>query len=351
MDDNDPPPPPPGPPPPTVVERVKDAGRRIADAAGDAVDGMVAGIARRDLESLARGGDGVVRDTAAYVASIPERVVRSAAGVVGGVLKEGGDLLLPRPVKRSSFYEGFIGSMERWLIRDVGQVEGVIADPSPDLFVARKTVGNLVEAASLVVMHASPLLVVGVAADLVKGGQVALAALISDLKREGVVAEHAGESLDALLDGVHGVAAKLARQFDVPPLTRHEIAEVAGDLRARIVELAKLRPYEAKDVEALVGDLRETARDQRRGLWQIAGAVAQGVGVAAGTGARLADEHVITPYREQLARLRHEGFVAYWRSTSAPYYAALIKQWRGGEAPLTQRLLSAASRWVAGEKD
>ncbi|MBA3847248.1 MAG: hypothetical protein H0X45_11485, partial [Planctomycetes bacterium] len=241
------------PPSPTVVERVKDAGKRIAGAAGDAVEGMVAGIARRDVESRASGGDGVVRDAAAYVASIPERVVRSAAGVVGGVLKEGGELLLPRPVLRSSFYEGFIGSMERWLIKDVGQVEGVVHDPNPELFIARKTVGNVVEAASLVVLHASPLLLVGVAADLVKGGQVALAALISDLKREGVVAEHAGESLDSLLDGVHGVAAKLARQFDVPPLTRHEIAEVAAGLRARIVDLAKRRPYEAADVEALVG--------------------------------------------------------------------------------------------------
>jgi hypothetical protein len=284
---------------------------------------------------------------AGYVASLPERLLRAAAGVVGGVLKEGGELLLPPPVRCSTFYEGFLGGLQRWLIRDLGGVEGVVAaDAAGDGGFARRTVGNVIDAGALLALHASPLLVIGVAADLAKGGQVVLAELVGDLKREGLVAAGAGDSLDAVLDGVHGVAAKLAQQLQVPPLSRGELAAVAGDLRARLETLAAGSAIEAAEVAGLLADLRGAAREQRRPLWDVAAAVAQAIAVAAGTGARVARERVLAPWRDQFARLRREGFVAYWSATSAPYLAALARHLHPDQPTLTERWLAAGIGWI-----
>ena len=59
-----------------------------------------------------------------YVVSLPERIVRTAAAVVGGTVHETAQVLLPRLIRRSRLYEVSAKNLLRILVEGVGAVEG-----------------------------------------------------------------------------------------------------------------------------------------------------------------------------------------------------------------------------------
>ena len=65
-----------------------------------------------------------------YLASLPERIVRSAAALVGGTVHETAQVLLPRLVRRSRLYEA-TASPEKKLVVTSGFEHGtsLLEDP------------------------------------------------------------------------------------------------------------------------------------------------------------------------------------------------------------------------------
>ncbi len=59
-----------------------------------------------------------------YVLSLPERVVRSASAVSAGLLREIGEVTLPDPVRETKLYRSMVEATLRFLIEQVGEVEG-----------------------------------------------------------------------------------------------------------------------------------------------------------------------------------------------------------------------------------
>ena len=100
-----------------------------------------------------------------YVLSLPERALRSGTGLVGGVLRESASLLVPRSFQNSRTYGVMVRQMLDFLVHDVGGVEQQQGTASStagvDNYVARKTVGNFVDMASLATLHISPLVIAG----------------------------------------------------------------------------------------------------------------------------------------------------------------------------------------------
>ncbi len=67
---------------------------------------------------------------ARYVVSLPERVVRSAAALAGGLIREIGDVSVPSAVRRTKTYQMMVDIALRFMIEQVGEVKGVY--PSGD---------------------------------------------------------------------------------------------------------------------------------------------------------------------------------------------------------------------------
>ena len=59
-----------------------------------------------------------------YLLSLPERVVRSMSGLSAGLLRELSEVVLPRAVRRTRLYTELVENTLRFLIENVGQVEG-----------------------------------------------------------------------------------------------------------------------------------------------------------------------------------------------------------------------------------
>ena len=103
-----------------------------------------------------------------YLFTLPERLVRSVVGLGAGVAREVGDLALPQSVRQSRLYQNLVDTTLRFLIEQVGEVEGVYesSEKLADNFLARRTVGNAIEALGIVAFRASPVWVLAALADV-----------------------------------------------------------------------------------------------------------------------------------------------------------------------------------------
>src|SRR5580698_8017229 len=61
----------------------------------------------------------------AYLLSLPERAIRSALGFTAGLLREIGEVALPRTVRRGQLYKSLVDTTLRYVIEQVGGAKGV----------------------------------------------------------------------------------------------------------------------------------------------------------------------------------------------------------------------------------
>jgi hypothetical protein len=276
-----------------------------------------------------------------FYASVPERVVRGSAAVLGGTVRETFELTLPRVVRRSRFYEATAKNLLRVAIELVGGVEGSpTKDPETGALeiAKRKGAGNVVELGSIAAFGFSPLWLLAGASDLTRGSRVYLHALTRELKDAGVIAEDVDAgSVDELLGVLERTSGGTARLIDVPPLEVRELRVSLAELRSHADALPS-----PDELAALYAALRRTAAAEDRSLLEVS----SGIGLAFLTAARkVSGEHIAAPYREDWKPVRDEGFARYARRVSAPYRRAVARHLDADEPSRTERLLERLQAW------
>src|SRR5439155_1994804 len=157
----------------------------------------------------------------AYLLSLPERFVRSALGLGAGVARELGEVALPEGVRRSQLYQNLVDATLRYLIEQIGGVEGVYRPEGtlPENFLARRTAGNVVEVLGIVAFRASPVWVLAALADLCGMGRHLIPEMADALKAQGLLEKEAQfTSIDQVLDGLGRTSSRLAATINTPPL-------------------------------------------------------------------------------------------------------------------------------------
>ena len=157
----------------------------------------------------------------AYLLSLPERVLRSALGLGAGLLREVGEVALPRGVRRSHLYRNLVDVTLRYLIEQVGGAKGVypVAEPQAADFLARRGAGHAIELFGIVAFRVSPVWVLAALADLSGLGRRLIPEIASALESEGLLEKGVRfESIDQLLDGLERTSSRLADTFNTPPL-------------------------------------------------------------------------------------------------------------------------------------
>lgn len=274
-----------------------------------------------------------------FVISLPERIVRSAAAVVGGTVHETAALALPRLVRRSRLYEATAKNLLRVAIELVGGVENAPGreETPPGQLAVRKGAGNIVELGSIAAFGFSPLWLLAAASDIAHGSRTYLEALVGELKAEGVLADDIEvETVAELLSALERGTARAASVVDVPPLELAELRRSIEELRRDAESLPS-----PEELAALFDALRRTADREQRPLLEVS----VGVGLAFVTSARkVGGEHVIAPYREDWRPVRREGFAAYARRVARPYATAAQAHFDPARPTHTERLLDRLRR-------
>jgi hypothetical protein len=268
-----------------------------------------------------------------YALSLPERAVRALFAVLGGLVYESAEVLLPRLVRRSRLYEATAKNALRIAVELVGAVEPKVPQSIPvSRLAVRKATGNVAELGSIAAFGFSPLWLLAAAADVLHGTRVYLDSFVTELKRAGVLAPKAEiTSVDDLLAALEGASGHAAGLLDIPPLELAELRRTLGEFRGDAASLPG-----PDDLATLYRGLRLMAAAERRPLLEVSA----GIGLAVLLSARsVADEHLAVPYREDWEPLKSEGFAAYARRVGKPYAHAVARHFHPDRPTWTERAL------------
>src|SRR5579871_1365267 len=172
----------------------------------------------REISKTKRRKPGIVTR---YLISLPERVVRSAAALAGGLIRELGDVTVPASVRRTKSYQMMVDIALRFMIEQVGQVEGVYPSEGElaGNFLLRRTAGHGIELAGLLAFRASPVWIMAALADVSGAGRHIVQEIADALQEEGLLAGDAKfENVDQLLEGLERTASQVADLCNAPPL-------------------------------------------------------------------------------------------------------------------------------------
>jgi hypothetical protein len=293
-----------------------------------------------------------------YVASLPERVLRSASALTAGVVHEVAAVTLPLGLRRGRLYRNLVDVPLQFLIQDVGQVRGAVPndDQLGENFLLRKAAGNGIEIMGILAFRASPVWVLAALADVCGFGRRIIPDIAAELQREGLLAPDNSTfaTMEQLLQGLERSAAQLASTVNIPPLN-------VGSLRrewSRFVTEAKQLPAPQLPKPAAVTgvwkDLRSTAASEGRSVFEVSSLLAvsavselperarvltRATAIVLKHGGGALSGALLDHYRKSLKDMRAAGFLRYGGRQLAPYSHAALAAFHRDRDTLTGRLL------------
>jgi hypothetical protein len=290
-----------------------------------------------------------------YALSLPERTVRGLGALGGGLLREVSQLALPAQVREAALYRATAGIFLRFLIEQVGDVDGIYPrhDPLSRKFVPRYAVGASIEMVGIVTIFLSPVWVLAALGDVTRAGKALFSQIGDALKAEGLLDGDAKfETMDQLLDGLERTSTHLALTINMPPLN---VPGLRREWQRFLENLATLPPGRlpaTADVERAWNELQKVSRDLQRSVFSVSAAMgmsalaahlqrlSRSAAVAARTTGAVVGSAFLEHYSQASKELAKAGFAAYCAGHSRPYVVAAIRHFLPEKKSWTEQLLS-----------
>jgi len=280
-----------------------------------------------------------VRRQLEYVASLPERTIRSLAAVAGGTTSLLTETLFPEALRDTTLYRIFLGDTQRFIIEKVAEVQQ--EQPESDTeqggdpqYVQKKMIGGALETAGLFAMHFSPLWVFAIAGDAAAGSTVFLDRLIDQLKENGVLpADTHVNGLADLLEAIQAASRKSASAIDTPPLSREELTQLADDMTTSYGQMFANATNLIPRLENIWEQMEQIANRDNISLEKLGGILTidvaswgkRGIGavLAVGqTGSDLFGEKILDSYGRTLNEITKDGVTTYLDDRMTPFFKA-----------------------------
>ncbi|HEV2687932.1 MAG TPA: hypothetical protein VGV35_05235, partial [Bryobacteraceae bacterium] len=302
---------------------------------------------------------------ARYLLSLPERVVRSASALAGGLIRELGDVTLPAAVRRTKTYQTMVGVALRFMIQEVGQVEGVYPTQGElaNNFLMRRTAGHGIELVGILAFRASPVWIMAAFADISGAGRQVVQEVAEALKQEGLLQREAKfENIDQLLDGLEQTAGRAADVFNTPPL---DVAGLRQEWTAFRASARKIPPRNLPSADLVRrhwDELKSEAAAQNRSVFALSSLVAisaisrtpdnllrltRAANRAVWRTGQFFGGGLLEHYSQTLRDIRERGYAQYWADEFRPYLRAAAAQFSPKHLSLTDRLLKRKTRNTA----
>ncbi|ABX04167.1 MAG TPA: hypothetical protein DEF47_00365 [Herpetosiphon sp.] len=270
-----------------------------------------------------------------YVISLPERTLRASAALVGGLVNEASNVIVPKSLRNTRLYQVTFDRLLRITIELIGDVPNVYADQKMSIeeLTKRKLAGNAVELVGFLSLGWSPLWLLAAASDVTSGTRTYLAALVGELQQRQLLPAEANiNSVDALLESLEGTSGIAADAVDLPPLDVSALRTSWETIKANANSLPE--PTALADT---FDQLRETARTEGQSLLDVSAVVATG---ALQAGWSLGNTHIFEYYREALTSIQKEGLLEFARRVTTPYFSRAAKHFDPNEETYTDRFLN-----------
>lgn len=296
-----------------------------------------------------------------YILSLPERVIRSLGALSGGLLREIGSAALPPGIRRTTLYRTMVEVTLRFLIEEVGQVEGVYPyqEQLAQNFLLQRTASHGIELLGILAFRASPVWVLAALADITGGGHKLIQEISEAMKEEGLLDRNTRfERVDQVLDGLEQTSSHLARTLNLPPV---DVPGLRREWEALKDGLQSIPPKSLPSMERLENiwsNLRRTATIQDRSIFTISSLMAVStlahvpsnlmwLSRAAQSAVRRTGTMVggalLEHYSQTLDEISQAGLLRYWTREFRPYLRAAAEQFTPKHVSFTERLLRRKS--------
>jgi hypothetical protein len=291
-----------------------------------------------------------------YLLSFPERLVRSALGLGAGVVREVGEVALPDGIRHSQLYQNLVDATLRYLIEQVGGVEGVYGAEGtlPDNFLARRTAGNAVEVLGIVAFRASPVWILAALADLCGMGRHLIPEISAALKAQGLLEQDAQfATVDQMLDGLERTSSRLTATINTPPLDVAGLRKEWEALREEARGLPSASLPSRNTISNMWAQLKAESARQDRSIFETSSLMAVSAARAVPGGVRWLSAsarvgatrtgHVLAAalldhYTQTLTEIQQVGYLTYAGRQFRPYVRAAVDQFSPRRRTLTQQL-------------
>jgi hypothetical protein len=297
-----------------------------------------------------------------YLLSLPERVLRSASALAAGLVREIGNVTLPKGVRRTRLYQNMVETTLRFLIEQVGQVEGCYPAEGKlaDNFLLQRTLGDGIDLAGLAAFHASPVWVMAALADISGAGRQLMGEITASLKDAGLLDRNTNfENVDQVLDGLERTAGQLASSIRFPPLDIPGLRKEWSALKEAVRTIPSPSLPSPDVVRGQWEDLKAEAAGQRRTVLELSSLMALSTvrampenliwlsrcaRTASMRARKIFAEGLLDHYRITLTEIRETGYLTYGAREFRPYLRAAAQQFSSSHQSLTERLLQRRSR-------
>ena len=297
-----------------------------------------------------------------YLLSLPERTLRSASALCAGLVREVGDVALPLGVRRTRLYTVMVEATLRFLIEQVGQVEGTYPSDGrlSNTFLIKRVLGDGIDLAGIAAFHASPVWVFAALADLSGAGRQLMDEIVISLKKEGLLdRDKTFAGVDEILDGLERTSGQLAESLRYPPLDVSGLRKEWSALKQAFQSIPPRNRPSPDLVRRRWAELKREAASQHRSVFELSSLVALSTLRTMPSGllklSRLARtatlrtgqffaQGILDYYQSTLREIRQAGYLAYWAREFQPYLNAAAKQFSVSHQSLTERWLDRVSR-------
>jgi hypothetical protein len=299
---------------------------------------------------------------APYILSLPERVVRSLGALSGGLLREIGEVVVPASLRRTTLYRTMVEVTLRFLIEEVGQVEGIYPTEGhlAENFLLQRTASHGIELLGILSFRASPVWVLAALADVTGAGTTMIREISQALKDEGLLESDARfETMEQMLDGLETTSSHLAQTLNLPPVDIAGLRREWDTFRREVQAIPPKRVPAPERLESIWSELRRTAKEQKRSVFTVSSLMAvsalahvpgnvlwlsRAAHSAARRTGKVLGSAILDHYVESLEEISRTGFAAYWRREFRPYLHAAAMQFAPRHETLTERLLHKGLR-------
>ena len=295
-----------------------------------------------------------------YLLSLPERVIRSLGALSGGLLREIGDVVLPASVRRTTLYRTMVEVALRFLIEEVGQVEGVYPTEGSlsANFLLQRGASHGIELLGILAFHASPVWILAALADATGGGRRFIAEISDEMRKEGLIEERF-ETMEGMLDGLERTSGHLAETLNLPPVDIASLRREWEQFRQHVQSIPPKNFPALERIEGVWDRIRRSAQEQGSSVFTVSSAMAvsamahvpanvlwlsKATRSAARRTGKVLGEAVLDHYIDTLSEISKTGFVVYWQREFRPYLRAAASQFAPQRESLTEKLLRVRSR-------
>ncbi|MGA8029454.1 MAG: hypothetical protein WB992_20115 [Bryobacteraceae bacterium] len=296
-----------------------------------------------------------------FVLSLPERVLRSLGAVSGGLLREIGVVALPSRIRRTALYRTMVEVTLRFLIEQVGQVQGIYPSEGKlaQGFLLKRGASHGIELLGLLTLHVSPVWVLAALADATGAGHTLIQQIAQALKDDGLLEPSSHfESVDQLLDGLEKTSAHLAESLNLPPLDMAGLRREWKTLREELPRIPRENLPTSANLERIWTRLAESAAAQKRSVFAVCSLLAvstlaetpanlRWLSHAARTAGKRTGEilgaALLSHYTQALEEISRAGFLEYGKRQFRPYLRAAAEQFAPSKESSTERLLRKTS--------